>query len=66
MTRLEVTDVLNTNKGDEFNHYSPCFNFQKSVSPNYYGIRFTVSYSFNSGRSKYKGTGAGNEEKKRL
>ena len=66
MTRLEVTDVFNTNKEDGFNHYSSCFNFQKSVHPNDRGIRLTVSYRFNSASSKYKGTGAGNEEKQRL
>ncbi|MCI1732697.1 MAG: hypothetical protein LKM34_10210 [Prevotella sp.] len=66
MTRLEVTDVLNTNKEDNFNHYSTCYNFQKYVTPNYRGIRLTISYRFNNAGSKYKGTGAGNEEKKRL
>jgi hypothetical protein len=29
-------------------------------------ITLTVKYNFNASRSKYKGTGAGNEEKKRL
>ncbi len=29
-------------------------------------LTLTVKYSFNSAKSKYKGTGAGNEEKKRL
>lgn len=66
MTRLQVTDLFNTNKEDDFNHYSSCFNFQKYVTPNYRGIRLTISYRFNNAGSKYKGTGAGNEEKKRL
>ena len=66
MTRLQVTDLFNTNKEDDFNHYSSCFNFQKYVTPNYRGIRLTISYRFNNSGSKYKGTGAGNEEKKRL
>ena len=66
MTRLQVTDLFNTNKEDDFNHYSSCFNFQKYVTPNYRGIRLTISYRFNNASSKYKGTGAGNEEKKRL
>ena len=29
-------------------------------------VKVTLSYNFNASRSKYKGTGAGNSEKKRL
>ncbi|RRD02919.1 TonB-dependent receptor domain-containing protein [Prevotella sp. OH937_COT-195] len=36
-----------------------CYNYVRNVS-------LTVTYNFNASRSKYKGTGAGNEEKKRL
>lgn len=64
--RLGVIDILNTNKSRDFDHYSACYNFQKYTRPNDRGVRLTVSYNFNPTRSKYKGTGAGNEEKKRL
>lgn len=36
-----------------------CYNYNRSVS-------LQVTYKFNAKRSKYKGTGAGNEEKSRL
>lgn len=36
-----------------------CYNYNRSVS-------LQVTYNFNAKRSKYKGTGAGNEEKNRL
>lgn len=36
-----------------------CYNYNRSVS-------LQVTYNFNAKRSKYKGTGAGNEEKSRL
>ena len=36
-----------------------CYNYTRSIS-------FQVTYNFNAKRSKYKGTGAGNEEKSRL
>lgn len=36
-----------------------CYNYTRSIS-------LQVTYNFNAKRSKYKGTGAGNEERKRL
>ena len=36
-----------------------CYNYSRAVS-------LTVTYNFNTKRSKYKGTGAGNAEKSRL
>lgn len=37
--------------------------FNKSEQRN---VRLTISYSFNTARSKYKGTGAGENEKNRM
>ena len=36
-----------------------CYNYTRSIS-------LQVTYNFNAKRSKYKGTGAGNDEKNRL
>ena len=36
-----------------------CYNFDRTIG-------LTVTYNFNVTRSKYKGTGAGNDEKSRL
>ena len=36
-----------------------CYNFDRTIG-------MTVTYKFNVTRSKYKGTGAGNDEKSRL
>lgn len=38
----------------------------KSSKDAYISILLTATYNFNANRSHYKGTGAGNEERKRL
>ena len=40
-------------------------NFMENLS-NTRSVEFTVTYSFNTTRSKYKGKGAGSKEKERL
>lgn len=63
--KLAGEDLLNRNRDGNF-----CYNHQvKLYQGNYYDRRrFVVSlrYTFNLTRSKYKGTGAGNDEKNRL
>lgn len=62
---LSATDLLKTDKecwtlyGINTNLSKNCYNYVRNIS-------LTVSYNFNTTRSKYKGTGAGNEEKRRL
>ena len=36
-----------------------CYNYDRTIG-------LTITYNFNSTKSKYKGTGAGNDEKSRL
>jgi len=62
---LYVTDLLKTNKerwtmyGNNVDLWKDCYNYERRV-----GI--TLTYNFNASHSKYKGTGAGNDEKRRL
>ena len=62
---LYVTDLLKTNKerwtmyGNNVDLWKDCYNYEHRV-----GI--TLTYNFNVSHSKYKGTGAGNDEKRRL
>ncbi len=62
---LRVNDLLKT-QGETFTMYG----IQAIVGKDSYNytrmLLLTVTYNFNTTRSKYKGTGAGNEERKRL
>ena len=62
---LSANDIFKTSK-ERWTMYGlgsgttkDCYNYNRSVS-------LQVTYNFNAKRSKYKGTGAGNEEKSRL
>lgn len=62
---LSANDILKTAK-ERWTMYGlgsgttkDCYNYTRNVS-------LQVTYNFNAKRSKYKGTGAGNEEKSRL
>lgn len=62
---LYANDIFRTERND----YTTYCAIGKVVSNSYVysqEIGFTLSYNFNVTRSKYKGTGAGNEEKGRL
>ncbi|MCR4583688.1 MAG: TonB-dependent receptor family protein [Prevotella sp.] len=62
---LYANDIFRTERND----YTTYCAIGKSVSSSYVysqEIGLTLSYNFNATRSKYKGTGAGNEEKNRL
>ena len=62
---LSANDIFKTSK-ERWTKYGlgagttkDCYNYTRSIS-------LQVTYNFNAKRSKYKGTGAGNEEKSRL
>ena len=63
--KLAGEDLLDRNRG-----VSHVYNRRVQIWQSNYGDRrrfvATIRYKFNTTRSKYKGTGAGNEEKKRL
>ena len=62
---LYVNDVFRTQKTDRTSYgtnailHKEAYHYSRSVG-------LTVTYNLNASRSKYKGTGAGNEEKRRL
>lgn len=62
---LSANDIFKTTKerwtmyGQGSGTMKDCYNYTRSIS-------LQVTYNFNAKRSKYKGTGAGNEEKNRL
>ena len=64
---LTVNDIFNTNmekwrmRTQSVEISKDCNNYSDTR-----GIRLQVTYNFNAKRSKYKGTGAGNDEKNRL
>ena len=62
---LSANDIFKTSKerwskyGQGSDTMKDCYNYTRSIS-------LQVTYNFNAKRSKYKGTGAGNEERSRL
>ena len=62
---LSANDIFKTTKerwtmyGQGSGSMKDCYNYTRSIS-------LQVTYNFNAKRSKYKGTGAGNEERRRL
>jgi hypothetical protein len=64
--KLSVNDIFNTWNGMNVTTY--CGLFDASVDHSYKGRNFelTVGYRFNVSRSKYKGQGAGADERSRL
>lgn len=62
---LFVNDILKTQKV-RWTMYGINTNLGKDANNYARKIGITVTYNFNSTRDKYKGTGAGNEEKNRL
>lgn len=61
-----VNDIFNTARKNSFILYSGTREINTEKLLNTRAIECTVSYSFNSIKSKYKGKGAGNKEKERL
>lgn len=63
--RLQGYDLLGTEKNKKLSHFD-CIQTEQIGWNDSREIGLTVRYKFNTIRSKYKGTGAGNEEKERL
>ena len=65
LVNLYADDIFKTSQerwttyGIGTNFTKDCYNFDRTIG-------LTVTYNFNTTRSKYKGTGAGNDEKSRL
>jgi hypothetical protein len=62
---LQASDIFKTSK-IRFNMYTQHTDYYKDDYQYSQSVRLTISYKFNAVLSKYKGTGAGNEEKNRL
>ena len=62
---LYANDIFKTSQerwtmyGTGANLNKDCYNYDRTIG-------LTITYNFNSTKSKYKGTGAGNDEKSRL
>ena len=63
--RLSADDLLTTSR-ERWTNYGLGVNLTKDCNNYTRRIALTVTYNLNPSRSKYKGTGAGNEEKSRL
>lgn len=63
--RLGVDDVFHT-MGNYVRNFCGNQNLLQYSYFNSRRLKFTLKYSFNTANSKYRGTGAGNDEKKRL
>ncbi len=62
---LSATDLLKTSK-DTFNMYAPRIQCSRDAYTYSRSVRLTVTYKFNTSESRYKGKGAGNQEKGRM
>lgn len=62
---LRGNDIFNTNKINYHLYSGDYYLFQKSVWDRR-EFAVTVRYKFNAAKSKYKGTGAGSEQKSRM
>ncbi len=62
---LQVFDIFGTNRL-KYTIYTEHLSHDITINADAQSLRFTVSYQFNNVRSKYKGTGAGDDEKRRL
>ena len=62
---LFANDIFRTSNNDMTTYYAIGKTAQDIYSYTQC-VGFTLSYNFNATRSKYKGTGAGNDEKDRL
>ena len=62
---LQASDLTKSNR-ERWTYYGTDVISRKDANNFTRSISLTVTYNFNATRSRYKGTGAGNEEKKRL
>lgn len=64
--RLDATNLLNSYKRDFIMYVSNMQTMHMIDEPNNCTVRLTVRYKFNTAKSKYKGTGAGDSQKSRM
>lgn len=62
---IQFNDIFYTNR-ERWSGYGDCVYTSKDAWMNTRSLSITLTYNFNQKRSKYKGTGAGNDEKNRL
>ena len=60
-----ANDIFRTNR-DSWTGYFPVTTMSRDAYTFTQSIGASITYNFNTSRSKYKGTGAGNAEKERL
>lgn len=63
--RLKAADLFNSRE-ESYLIYAPHMWFDKTAKLNLRSVSLTVQYRFNASKSKYKGTGAANDELNRL
>lgn len=63
--RLKAADLFNSRE-ESYLIYGPHMWFDKTAKLNLRSVSLTVQYRFNTSKSKYKGTGAANDELNRL
>lgn len=64
--RLDATNLFNLYKRDFMMYVSNMQTMHMTEEPNNCTVRLTVRYKFNTTKSKYKGTGAGDSQKIRM
>ncbi len=64
--KLSINDVFNTARKNIFTLYSGMMRADNIRYNTVRGAELTIGYKFNTSKSKYKGTGAGQSEKERL
>ena len=64
--RLDATNLFNSYKRDFMMYVSNMQTMHMKEEPNNCTVRLTVRYKFNTAKSKYKGTGAGDSQKNRM
>lgn len=63
---LQGNDLFLSRRNSAFVYFSSIRTMYQRQKPNTRSVVLTVRYKFNSAKSKYKGTGAGEEQKSRL
>lgn len=63
---LSFNDIFNSARKTSMTIYSGMFEYNAQKYNTLRGIEFSIGYKFNVTRSKYKGNGAGNNEKERF
>lgn len=64
--KIAINDIFNTSRKNSFTLYSGVSDLQTRKFITSRSIECTIRYNFNTTKSKYKGQGAGNQERERL